>query len=71
MSALLNTNNPAVIRPTRFIIPDGVLPDDVFPTFWLIVNAKRDNLLELVRKLKHAKSLVKRSIKMVLRLNGK
>ncbi len=71
MSALLNPNNPTVIRPSKFYIPNGALPDDVFPSTWKIVHAKRDNLLELKRKLKFAKSFVKKNIKKVLRFNEK
>lgn len=63
MSAILNEKDSIVIRPSKYIIPDGSLPDDVFPSGWEIVYSRRDELLELKRKVRIIKSDLKRSLK--------
>lgn len=71
MSALLNKNNPLVFRPSKFYIPDGSMPDDVFPSSWNVVKASRNEWLEYKRKFKLMKSLLKIQIKTILGLNEK
>ena len=71
MSALLNKNNPLVFRPSKFYIPDGSMPDDVFPSSWNVVKVRRNEWLEYKRKLRLINSSIKRQIKTLLNLNEK
>ncbi len=67
MSALLNPHARFVVRPDKFWIPNGYLPNNVFPEDWIAVKSHIDPVAEWTRHMKKLKRSIKKAIKNTIR----